>query len=252
MRRALLGIWAAVASLYAMGSLSGPPGEQAQKSTIQAEILNKPSPPPPLAKPQGEKPPVSKHRLENEIPSSQRADLKIEPTVQSGSEYTADSEFAEANELSIQKSELAEVGAPSAETTRTLRKPAAASDAETVGKGKKASPKIETKQPLSRESASGKKKASATSSGAKKGANSRRLEARSAKQKVASKAKEKQKVASKVKEKKARKRDLSPYAMYGSPRPYPRPYVYYRPRPYVYYRPYAVAPYALRRYPYGY
>jgi hypothetical protein len=244
MRRALLGIWAAVASLYAMGGLFGPSGEQAQKSTIQAEILNNPPSPSP----------VPKHRLEDETPSSQRADLKIEPTAQYNSEFTADSEFTETNELHIQKSELAEVGAPSAETTRPLRKPAAASDAETVEKAKKASPKIETKQPLSRESASGKKKASATSNGAKKGANSRRLEARGAKQKVASKAKDKQKVASKVKEKKARKRDLSPYAMYGSPRPYPRPYVYYRPhpRPYVYYRPYAVAPYASRRYPYSY
>jgi hypothetical protein len=120
---------------------------------------------------------------------------------------------------------------------------------------KEASPEIETTLPLSRKSASGKKKKASVGFGeARKGANTRRPEAQIRKQKLARPAKEK----------KARKRDVNRYAIYGSVRPYPRPYVHYEPyprrhayyrpypRPYVYYRPYAVAPYAVRRYPYGY
>jgi hypothetical protein len=266
MRRALFGIWAAVAALYVMGSLFGPSDEKAQRSTIQAEIL-KPSPPP-LSKPQGEKPdkkssPVvnnptprpslSKHLLEDESQSTQQID--VGPPARSGSKI-ANSDPAETTELRIRSSELAEEETPSAEIALPLRKPGAASVIETVKVPEDASPEVETDQPLSRESASGqKKKASATSGEARKRLKS--SEARSGKQKAATKLKGKEarkrdlKVASKAKGKKARKRDLRPYA-YGSPRPYPRPYVYYRPypRPYVYYRPYAIAPYALRRYHY--
>jgi hypothetical protein len=269
MRRALVGIWLAIAALYAMGSLFGPSDEKAEQSTLHSEVVN--NPPPSWPKTLDEKaekgttdgkavtspsPPLSKPQVESESSSSQPNEPQ--PTARSGSRPLTASEVTEEAALDIQTSELAEEGSPQLETARPLRKSAeeAGSDTETSEHVREASPEIETTLPLSRKSASGKKKKTSVTFGeARKPANIRRLEARSGKQKVAGSAKEK----------KARKREARPYARYGPARryrgpyvyyePYSRPYVYYRPhaRPYLY-RPYAIAPYGVRRYgnDYGY